>query len=64
MPEHGEVGNGLFAKRFLEFGHHAPTGHRIPAQGANSGNAPEKETRVLKERRIGAGLLLVAQLSF
>ena len=35
---------------------HAPTGHRIPAQGANPGNPPGKETRVLKERRIAAGL--------
>ena len=33
-----------------------PTGHRIPAQGANPGNPPGKETRVLKERRIAAGL--------
>ncbi len=40
MPVHGKDGNGLFGKRSLEFGHHAPTGHRISAQGANLGNPP------------------------
>ena len=40
MAVHGEVGNGLFGKRSLEFGHHAPTGHRLSAQGANLGNPP------------------------
>ena len=35
---------------------HAPKGHRISAQGANPGNLPGNILRVLKERRIVAGL--------
>ena len=33
-------------------------GHRIPAQGATLGINPKKQTRILKERRIAAGLEL------
>jgi hypothetical protein len=40
---------------FVTLGH-APTGHRIPAQGATLGIHPAKLSRVLKERRIAAGL--------
>ena len=50
------MGGSVGANPPPQFRSHALKGHRIPAQGATLGIHPERQTCVLKERRIAAGL--------
>lgn len=55
--KHGSDQDGSYTSRVLEssrYQFHALTEHRIPAQGANPGTPPGKETFILEERRIVA----------